>query len=183
MSNAIGETSKGAGDRPVKDLDKLILVYRDASGEEHHQPASDLMEAGTLVDPETDEDMDMIGWLETSDDAPKPAAQPPLAVVVRVEGGVAKEVCATVPGVDVLVVDCDTSGCDDQQLRDFPEIDELDKHGRVITSRGTFVADPQRLSAMWSPEYVAHAFDVVDQPRGATAFRDAHGGPIEGAGK
>jgi len=37
------------------------LVYTDETGREHRQPVTDLFEAGTLVDPDTDEDMPITG--------------------------------------------------------------------------------------------------------------------------
>jgi len=106
------------------------------------------------------------GAAESSVSAGTPATrEPPLAVVVKVEGGVVRGVVASLANVKVLVADCDTDGCDEEQLRPLPEIDEVDKRGRVITSRGNYVADPQSLNAMWSPEYVAHAFKVVAEDR------------------
>ena len=40
----------------------MWLVYVDAEGERHYQPWQDLQESGTLIDGETGEDMEMIGW-------------------------------------------------------------------------------------------------------------------------
>ncbi len=40
----------------------MWLVYEDSSGNKHYQPWTDLVECGTLIDPESDEDMEMIGW-------------------------------------------------------------------------------------------------------------------------
>lgn len=93
------------------------------------------------------------------------ASEPPLAVVVKVEGGVVRGVVASLPNVKVLVADCDTDGCDEEQLRPLPNIEDVDKRGRVITSRGNYIADPQSLNAMWSPEYVAHAFKIIAEDR------------------
>ena len=40
----------------------MWLVYVDVEGQKHFQHWSDLTEAGTLIDPENGEDMDVIGW-------------------------------------------------------------------------------------------------------------------------
>ena len=45
-----------------QDLSKIELIYEDASGENHIQLLADVPEVGTLVDPETDDDMLMVGW-------------------------------------------------------------------------------------------------------------------------
>lgn len=49
-----GVTSPTSGDK--------YLVYIDADGGNHYQPVWDVTEAGTLIDPETGDDMEMIGW-------------------------------------------------------------------------------------------------------------------------
>lgn len=43
----------------------MWLVYADSEGEHHHQPWQDLDESGTLIDPETGDDMETIGWTTT----------------------------------------------------------------------------------------------------------------------
>lgn len=43
-------------------LDKLVLVYRDEDGKLYEQPAADLTEVGGLIDPETGEDLQLIGY-------------------------------------------------------------------------------------------------------------------------
>ncbi|MCK0441264.1 hypothetical protein MUG78_17840 [Gordonia alkaliphila] len=40
----------------------MWLVYVDEGGGHHYQPWGDLTEAGTLIDPENGDDMDLIGW-------------------------------------------------------------------------------------------------------------------------
>jgi hypothetical protein len=40
----------------------MWLVYEDDKGDKHHQPWQDLVEAGTLIDPYSGDDMEMIGW-------------------------------------------------------------------------------------------------------------------------
>ena len=40
----------------------MWLVYEDAEGTGHHQPWNDVAESGTPIDPETDAEMDLIGW-------------------------------------------------------------------------------------------------------------------------
>jgi hypothetical protein len=37
------------------------LVYRDSVGNLHEQPVVDVVEVGTLIDPETGDDMEIIG--------------------------------------------------------------------------------------------------------------------------
>lgn len=44
-------------------LDKLVLVYRDEDGNLYDQPAADLTEVGGLIDPETGEDLQLIGYM------------------------------------------------------------------------------------------------------------------------
>lgn len=44
-------------------IDKLVLVYEDSAGELHRQPGPYLMSEGTLVDPDTDEDMPLVGFI------------------------------------------------------------------------------------------------------------------------
>lgn len=41
--------------------EKVVLVYRDSSGTQHRQMAADVVEVGTLIDPETGDDMEIIG--------------------------------------------------------------------------------------------------------------------------
>lgn len=40
----------------------MWLVYQDAAGGLHCQPWQDLTESGGLIDPETGDDMEMVGW-------------------------------------------------------------------------------------------------------------------------
>lgn len=40
----------------------MFLVYRDSEGELYSQLWSDVATEGGLVDPYTDEDMELIGW-------------------------------------------------------------------------------------------------------------------------
>lgn len=44
------------------DLNTLILLYTNDKGDTYEQPLSDLSEVGLLVDPETDEQLDLIGY-------------------------------------------------------------------------------------------------------------------------
>lgn len=46
----------------MNDIRKLVLIYRDEAGDFYEQPATDLVEVGTLINPETDEDMALVGW-------------------------------------------------------------------------------------------------------------------------
>ncbi|MDR0592606.1 MAG: hypothetical protein LBG60_04975 [Bifidobacteriaceae bacterium] len=41
-------------------LGDITLVYRSPAGEIFHQPVSDITECGTLIDPETGDDMDLV---------------------------------------------------------------------------------------------------------------------------
>lgn len=41
-------------------LEQYELVYQDATGAKHYQPVADLTEVGTLIDPETGDDMELI---------------------------------------------------------------------------------------------------------------------------
>lgn len=45
--------------------DPLFLVYVDETGQYHYQPWGDVTESGTLIDPESGEDMEMVGWSKT----------------------------------------------------------------------------------------------------------------------
>jgi len=40
----------------------MWIVYIDSSGQLHKQPWQDLLECGTLIDGQTDEDMEIVGW-------------------------------------------------------------------------------------------------------------------------
>ncbi|AWN04597.1 hypothetical protein PBI_GRAYSON_269 [Rhodococcus phage Grayson] len=42
--------------------DNMYLVYVDNNGQEHHQPWQDVVQSGSLIDPETGDDMDIVGW-------------------------------------------------------------------------------------------------------------------------
>lgn len=40
----------------------MFLVYQDSEGRKFYQHWEDLTESGTLIDPETGEDLELIGW-------------------------------------------------------------------------------------------------------------------------
>jgi len=40
----------------------MFLVYADSNGEHHYQYWADVATVGGLIDPETGEDMELIGW-------------------------------------------------------------------------------------------------------------------------
>ena len=40
----------------------MWLVYMDEEDNYHYQPWTDLVNFGTLIDPDSGNDMDMIGW-------------------------------------------------------------------------------------------------------------------------
>lgn len=44
------------------DIDGLVLVYQDERGNLYEQPAFDVAEAGTLIDPETGSDLELVGY-------------------------------------------------------------------------------------------------------------------------
>lgn len=44
----------------------MWLVYKDLDGETHHQPWQDLTSVGTLIDPESGDDMEIVGWTTTA---------------------------------------------------------------------------------------------------------------------
>lgn len=39
---------------------EVSVVYEDEQGNEHWQPVSDIVESGTLTDPETEDDMPIV---------------------------------------------------------------------------------------------------------------------------
>lgn len=45
-----------------KDLSSMIIVYTDDKGCLYDQPLSDLPDVGTLIDPDTDDDMTIVGY-------------------------------------------------------------------------------------------------------------------------
>lgn len=46
----------------VNDIDSLILIYQNESGDRFEQRATDLVSSGTLYDDETGEDLELVGW-------------------------------------------------------------------------------------------------------------------------
>lgn len=42
------------------DANEVFIIYVDCVGEEHAQPISDITDSGTLIDPETGDDMEII---------------------------------------------------------------------------------------------------------------------------
>jgi hypothetical protein len=45
-----------------KRTDEMYLVYQDEENNRHYQHWADLQESGTLIDPETGDDMELVGW-------------------------------------------------------------------------------------------------------------------------
>ena len=41
----------------------MWLVYIDGRGEQHTQHWNDIVDSGSLIDPDTGEDMDVVGWI------------------------------------------------------------------------------------------------------------------------
>ena len=56
------------GEHPqnLQESSSLSLWYMDEYGNLYDQPLSDVVEVGTLIDPETGDDMEMLGFTETS---------------------------------------------------------------------------------------------------------------------
>lgn len=48
-------------------LQSVVIVYVDEAGDYHRQPLSDISEVGTLIDPDTGDDMEML-WAEVNPD-------------------------------------------------------------------------------------------------------------------
>lgn len=47
----------------------IVLVYTDEAGKEYEQPLSDIEESGTLIDPESGDDLSLIGWRHATAEA------------------------------------------------------------------------------------------------------------------
>lgn len=45
----------------------MDLIWKDADGDEHRQPFRDFPEVGGLIDPETGDDMELVGWASAND--------------------------------------------------------------------------------------------------------------------
>lgn len=45
-----------------EDLSAILLVYVDEAGGLHEQPLADITDVGTLIDPESGDDMALVGW-------------------------------------------------------------------------------------------------------------------------
>lgn len=63
----------------------MFLIYKDSEGRQFSQHWEDLSEMGTLIDPETGEDLELIGWYSSAEHSP-----PPSNSLTRVEGLVEK---------------------------------------------------------------------------------------------
>jgi hypothetical protein len=48
---------------PTRNTSDMWLIYVDTNGDQHCQHWRDLVDVGTLIDPETGDDMDIIGWI------------------------------------------------------------------------------------------------------------------------
>lgn len=60
MTHRAGQTQIPAQD--------VTLVYADSHGVQHTQPADDLVESGTLIDPHDDSDMELVGVLVNAEE-------------------------------------------------------------------------------------------------------------------
>ena len=59
---ALYDLSTGHKPQINKDLESLQIIYTDDKGCLYTQPLSDLSDVGTLVDPDTDDDMTIVGY-------------------------------------------------------------------------------------------------------------------------
>ena len=46
----------------MKRTDEMYLVYQDEAGSHHYQYWADVQDVGTLIDSETGDDMELVGW-------------------------------------------------------------------------------------------------------------------------
>lgn len=44
-------------------IDKLTLVYEDEDGVLHRQPGNEVVTAGALIDPETETELSLVGFM------------------------------------------------------------------------------------------------------------------------
>ena len=59
---ALYDLSTGHKPQVNKDLESLQIIYTDDRGCLYTQPLSDLPDSGTLVDPDTGDDMPIVGY-------------------------------------------------------------------------------------------------------------------------
>lgn len=52
----------------MRALTQIILMYTAPDGTVYERPLTDLPEAGTLIDPETGDDLELTGWRPAADD-------------------------------------------------------------------------------------------------------------------
>ncbi|MDJ0458299.1 hypothetical protein PUN71_013925 [Arthrobacter sp. NQ7] len=71
LIEAIRPAFEASGSSPVSttavDLSGVTLVYRDAAGKTHEQPLTDIGSAGTLIDPDSGDDLELIAALVAAD--------------------------------------------------------------------------------------------------------------------
>ncbi|WP_314191961.1 hypothetical protein [uncultured Arthrobacter sp.] len=58
------------GSTTTVDLSGVTLIYRDAAGKTYEQPLADIESAGTLIDPDSGNDLELIAALVAADPAP-----------------------------------------------------------------------------------------------------------------
>lgn len=46
----------------MNDPNNVVLIYADANDAHHEQPLPDITAAGTLIDPDNGDDLELIGW-------------------------------------------------------------------------------------------------------------------------
>lgn len=60
---------------PYSPLSEIALAYVDASGKIYEQPLADIQESGTLIDPESGDDLELTGWRLTAEERAEQAAE------------------------------------------------------------------------------------------------------------
>ncbi|PDQ35501.1 MAG: hypothetical protein B5766_05395 [Candidatus Lumbricidophila eiseniae] len=51
----------------MNNISQIVLIYKNDDDDTFEQPLSDLQTAGTLTDPETGDDLELIGWKFAAD--------------------------------------------------------------------------------------------------------------------
>jgi hypothetical protein len=71
LIEAIRPAFEASGSSPVSttavDLSGVTLVYRDTAGKTHEQPLADIGSTGTLIDPDSGDDLELIAALVAAD--------------------------------------------------------------------------------------------------------------------
>jgi hypothetical protein len=54
--------TNGDTDMPIINSSNMFLVYVSQDGDYYYQSWQELTQSGTLIDPETGDDMELVGW-------------------------------------------------------------------------------------------------------------------------